>query len=298
MRRPLVPESLLAAPFTLQQALTAGLTRNSLQSAPWRRVFREVWVWDELPNTLKQRLEAARLVLPERAVAVGLTAAWLNGVDARRPDDLDVHAGFPPGQRVRPRQHLVVSQETLAPSDVVEIDGLRVTSPIRTTFDCMRLLRGPHRLVVADAMTNARLHTLDELRRYFDGQRRLRNLRVARALLDDVEPKADSPMETRLRLVIVEGGNPRPAAQLHVFDGRGEFLGRADLGYEELKLAMEYDGALHWTQRRDDDRRRDRMREAGWTVLVFSADDVFGAADAVAAAVRRAGLACARALAA
>jgi len=261
-------------------------------------VFREVWVWDELPNTLEQRLEAARLVLPERAVAVGLTAAWLHGVDARRPDDLDVHAGFPPGQRVRPRQHLVVSQETLAPSDVVEIDGLRVTSPIRTTFDCMRLLRGPHRLVVADAMTNARLHTLDELRRYCDGQRRLRNLRVARALLDDVEPKADSPMETRLRLVIVDGGNPRPAAQLHVFDGRGEFLGRADLGYEELKLAMEYDGALHWTQRRDDDRRRDRMREAGWTVLVFSADDVFGAPDAVAAAVRRARLACAQALAA
>jgi very-short-patch-repair endonuclease len=275
-------------PFTLDDALRAGVTRNALQSAPWRRIFREVWVWDELPDCREQRLAAARLVLPPRAVAVGLTAAWLHGVDVRRPDDFDIHVGFPKGQRIRPRTHLVVSQETLAESDIVELNGLKVTSPVRTTFDCMRLLRGDARLGVADAMTHARLHTVEELRTYFAGQRRLRNLRVAELLVDDIEPKADSPMETRLRLAVVEGGNPRPQAQVHVFDRAGDYIGRSDLGYEELRIAIEYDGALHWLQRREDDRRRQRMREAGWIVLVFSADDVYGAPHEVAAAVRRA----------
>ena len=173
----------------------------------------------------------------------------------------------------------------------MEICGLRVTSPLRTTFDCLRLLRGWDRVVVADAMTHNRLVTIDELRRYFATKRRLRNLRIGEALIDEIEPKADSPMETRTRLVVIDGGNPRPEAQVYVFDRSGNFVGRADLGYEELKLAIEYDGALHWRQRNEDDRRRDAMREAGWIVIVLSADDIFKSPEATAARVWRARLA-------
>jgi hypothetical protein len=170
----------------------------------------------------------------------------------------------------------------------MEIDGLKVTTPLRTTFDCLRLLRGWDRLVVADAMTHNRLVTLEELRRYFASKRRLRNLRIGEALIDEIEPKSDSPMETRLRLCVIDGGNPRPEAQVHVFERSGNFIGRADLGYEEFKIAFEYDGALHWLQRRDDDRRRDAMREAGWIVIVFSADDIYLHREATAERIRRA----------
>jgi len=283
-----LPPELLKGPFTLDQALAAGLTRNSLQSEPWRRIFRGVWSHVDVPDTREFRLEAVRLILPRRAVAWSLTAAWLHGRDVRKDSDLDVHVSFPKGQRVRRRPGLIVCQETLDPADVVEIEGLRVTSPLRTTFDCLRLLKGWDRLVVADAMTHDRLVAIDELRRYFASKRRLRNLRIGEALIDEIEPKSDSPMETRSRLVIVEGGNPRPRAQVHVFNPEGDFVGRADLGYEELKIAIEYDGALHWHQRREDDRRRDAMREAGWIVIVLSADDIFKTPEATAARVRRA----------
>ena len=283
-----VPSELLAGPFTLDQALAAGLTRNSLQSAPWRRVFRGVWIHVDLPDTLEMRLAAVRLVLPGRAVVCGLTAAWLHDLDVRRESDLDIHVSFAKGERVRRRPGLVVSQETLEESDIVVIGGLRVTSALRTTFDCLRLLRGWDRLVVADAMTHYRLVSIEELRRYFASERRLRNLRIGEALIDDIEPKAESPMETRMRLVLIEGGNPRPEAQVHVFDTKSNFVGRADLGYEPLKLAIEYDGALHWKQRREDDRRRDAMREAGWIVIVFSADDIFKTPEATASRVKRA----------
>jgi hypothetical protein len=218
-------------------------------------------------------------------VLCGLTAAWVHGVDVRRANDLDVHAGFPKGQRIRPRAGLRVCQETLSDSDWVIVDGVRVTTPLRTAFDCLRLLRGADRLVVADALTHAELTTVDELRRYFDVQRRLRNLRRGEALLDDIEPKAESPMETRTRVIMTAAGLPRPEAQWVVRTVTGRFVARLDLAYPELKLAVEYDGAWHWKQRRADERRRAAVRALGWEVLVFDADDVYGDPDGLVRAV-------------
>jgi very-short-patch-repair endonuclease len=63
------------------------------------------------------------------------------------------------------------------------------------------------------------------------------------------------------------------------------FIGRIDMGYREWMIAVEYDGAFHWEQRRKDDRRRDRLRAAGWYVLVVSADDIYQRPGEVVAAV-------------
>jgi very-short-patch-repair endonuclease len=51
-------------------------------------------------------------------------------------------------------------------------------------------------------------------------------------------------------------------------------------------LAIEYDGALHWAQRRADDRRRDLMRELGWDVLVVSSEDYYQTPGLIVAKVR------------
>ena len=283
-----VPPELTTGPFTTAQAAAVGVSKHALQSAPWRQVFRDVWVHTDVPDNRITRLAAARLVLPPHAVLCGLTAAWVHGVDVRRQDDLDVHVGFPKGKRIRRRFGLEVCQETLAPSDWVDIDGVRVTTPLRTTFDCLRWLRGADRLVVADAMTHAGLVTLEDLRSYFASKKRLRNLRIAELLLAHVEPLTESPMETRLRIVLTDGGLARPVAQHNIFAADGGFVGRADFAYPEKRLAIEYDGAWHWAQRRDDDRRRTAMRIAGWEVLVFDADDVLRNPDRVVGDVRAA----------
>ena len=82
-------------------------------------------------------------------------------------------------------------------------------------------------------------------------------------------------METRLRLLLVEAGLPRPQAQWEVKNAGGVVLWRLDLAYAVEKIAIEYDGAWHWKQRRDDDRRRAALRALGWDVHVFDADDVY-----------------------
>ena len=138
-------------------------------------------------------------------------------------------------------------------------------------------------------MTHQGLVDLDELRHYFASKRRLRNLRRGEALLDLVEPLTESPMETRLRVLLVDAGLPRPIAQYEVRDQFGTFCGRLDLAYPHLQLGVEYDGADHFKQRREDDRRRDRIRSVdSWDVLVFSADDIFLTPQATVAQVRQA----------
>ena len=88
-------------------------------------------------------------------------------------------------------------------------------------------------------------------------------------------------------MCLIDGGLPRPHAQVEVFSPGGRFVARVDLAYVEERLAVEYDGAWHWDQRRDDDRRRDALRALGWEVLVFSADDL-RTPDRVVARVRTA----------
>jgi len=281
-----VPPELLCGPFTTVQAEDAGVSTTALQSAPWRQLFRGVWVHASLPDTRELRLAAAKLLLPPRAVLCGLTAAWIYGADVRREDDLDVHVGFPAGTRIRKRPGLKVCEETLQPDDVRVIDGVAVTTPVRTVFDCLRLLRGMERLVVADALTHLQCTTVEEVRTYFAGQRRRRNLRIGAALVNDIEPLSESPMESRLRLVLIAGGLPRPEAQFEVRRPDKSFVGRVDLAYPELKIAIEYDGAWHWKQRREDDRRRAAIRALGWEVHVFSADDIYGARERLVAEVQ------------
>src|SRR5438477_3037255 len=179
-----VPPQLRDGPFTTEQARAAGVSDTALRrSAPWRQVFRGVWVHATLPDTREMRLAAARLLLPPQGVLCMLTAAWIYGADVRRESDLDIHVGFPEGKRLRRRPGVVVSQETLNSADITVIDGVAVTTPVRTVFDCLRLLRGAERLVVADALTHLRRTTVEDIRRYFATQRRMRNLRIAERLI-------------------------------------------------------------------------------------------------------------------
>jgi very-short-patch-repair endonuclease len=256
-----------------------------LDGQEWRRLFHDVWVHAAVPDTREIRLAVVALVLPAYAVICGPTAAWLYGADVRRRDDLDIHVSFPKGRRRRRQQGLVVTQETLAVADVWEIRGIHVTSPVRTAFDCLRFLNRMEAVVAADALTQLRRTTLEELESYFASRRGLRNLRIGRRRLDLVDPGAESPMESRMRLRLIDFGLPAPVTQFEVRTPSGAFVARLDLAYPDCKVAVEYDGAWHFARRREDDRRRDAARALGWIVLVFSADDVYGSPEAMCSAV-------------
>ncbi len=93
-------------------------------------------------------------------------------------------------------------------------------------------------------------------------------------------------METRLRMLLVLAGLPRPTAQKSIHDRWGRFLGRPDLYYSERKLGLEYDGGTHRTSLVDDNRRQNRLLAEGIQLLRFTAGDIYTRSEAVIDEVR------------
>jgi very-short-patch-repair endonuclease len=109
-----------------------------------------------------------------------------------------------------------------------------------------------------------------------------------RRAIELAEPATESVMETRLRLMLVLAGLPRPQAQISLYDEFGDFLGRPDFYYPYYRLALEYDGARHRENLTGDNRRQNRLLDAGYRLLRFTAADVMSAPNSVVALVRRA----------
>jgi very-short-patch-repair endonuclease len=175
---------------------------------------------------------------------------------------------------------------TIDAADLDLANGLLLTTPVRTLYDCARWLAPAERLVVADAFVHDGLVAAEELSAYRNAHKGIRDVRRIDEVLRMLEPLSESPMETRLRHLLIAAGLPRPTAQHVVRDSTGAFVARLDLAYLGPRLAIEYDGAFHWDQRREDDRRRDAVRALGWTVLVVSASDMQGAAQGLIDRVR------------
>ena len=62
-----------------------------------------------------------------------------------------------------------------------------------------------------------------------------RGIRRARAVLDLVDPGAESPQETWPRLVVIRNGFPRPQTQIPLYGEFGVLVAVFDLGWEDMK---------------------------------------------------------------
>ncbi|NUT03790.1 MAG: DUF559 domain-containing protein [Hamadaea sp.] len=135
-------------------------------------------------------------------------------------------------------------------------------------------------VIALDTMLRRKKVFLDALTAYVDAHPGWPRVDTARRVLDMVDPLAESPMETRLRLLLLAAGLPRPTSQYKVMataqDGRRRFIARLDFAYPEFRLALEYDGDHHRdrTTHRFDMERQNDLHVLGWTVLRFHADDV------------------------
>lgn len=156
-------------------------------------------------------------------------------------------------------------------------DGLPVTLPGRTFTDLAHHLDMIALVTVGDALvrrTGVTPAELIERAATFTG----RGARRARSAAGLVRPRVDSPMETRLRLLLVQAGLPEPLINTDVMFADGGWLGRPDLQYPLQKIAIDYDGRHHIDDRaqwhRDIGRRENYARE-GWLVRIVTATDIY-----------------------
>ncbi len=267
-------------PFRGSTAVAAGLlTPAQLRGTAWRRLFPDVYLSAGVELNHRLWCEAALIYAGMReGVAIsGLSAAYLMGLDLL-PTDPPVTLTVPRTLRLGTEStgtRLVIVRTSLDQRDITD-DRLPTTGVLRTGFDLARLLSFRDAVVAIDAMTNRRMTTIPELRSYALGAPRLRGVGNIAGVLSAAEPLAASPMETRLRLTIVAGRLPRPEAQVKVWSATGAFLGRVDLGYPAARIGIEYEGDHHRDRAtfRRDIRRYNAMREAGWTIIRVTVDDL------------------------
>ncbi len=181
---------------------------------------------------------------------------------------------------IRSQPGILVRQERLPPSELVDVDGLRLTLPVRSLSYAMRYAHDVRTAVaLADAAAFSDLVSVDEAwahARSHPGWTGVPRAREALALADE---NTWSPAETALRLVwILDAQLPPPLTNRPVFDLSGRLLGTPDLVDPHSGLLGEYDGPDHLTgpRRSQDVRRLDRFREHGLEPVVALAPDLAG----------------------
>ncbi|MGV9800744.1 hypothetical protein ACWDTP_22110 [Mycobacterium sp. NPDC003449] len=230
-------------PFIGPEALAAGgLTRGQLR---WRYAATQPRVY--LPKagvrTVQADITAAWLWSGRRAIIAGRAAAALHGanwVDVGTPVELITDHG-------RRRPGIVVREERIGPDEICRIGDFRVTTPLRTALDLARFFPRDAAVAHLDALaaaTGVECGQVLELAARYRGLRGIRSARTALALMD---PGGQSPQESRLRLVLIDAGYPRPGTQIRVSDGVDEAF--IDMGYPDAKIGLDYDGKHHASDR-------------------------------------------------
>lgn len=277
-RPPRVPRQLAFLPFRGSAAVAGGmLTKRMLRGPSWHRLLPDVYVHVDgyLEADHRMWCDAVALTLPPGGTIGGLSAAFLWGVNLL-PRDAPVAVVLPESARLRAHPRVAVARSTLPATDVTRFASLPVTTPVRTAFDLGRRPPRMEAVVAVDALLHRRVVKLQPLSAYLAAHRGWPGVPLLREVLTVAEPLSESPMETRLRLLLVDAGAPRPTAQHDVTDGRGRFIGRVDLAYPKWRIAIEYEGDHHRERshfRRDIARLND-LRDNDWLVLRFTADDV------------------------
>lgn len=169
----------------------------------------------------------------------------------------------------------VVGHRRRSAAAVVMWTGVRVSAPEHAWRECAGLLSVRRLVEVGDFLVGHQGRTtIDALAATIrPGER---SVAVARQAVELIRVGAESAMETWLRLTVVDAGFPEPDLQVEVLDGTGRFLARVDMGWPELRIALEYDGDHHRERStfEHDQRRDNSMTVNGWLVLHANRGDV------------------------
>ncbi len=190
------------------------------------------------------------------------------------PASPEIQLVLPPGSRLRVSG--VDARVRRRPEAVVH-NGLPMTSPAQTFLDLADDLDLVDLVVVGDSLVRAGVTRPEELVAATAAYRG-RRARSARRAAAYVRDGVDSPMESRLRMLIVLAGLPEPVVNHALRDETGRVRYRLDLSYPQWRIAVEYDGRQHaenTTQWRWDVQRREDLDADGWRLVVVLSGDLY-----------------------
>jgi hypothetical protein len=262
---------LLDWPFRGTDALAARVVTPHRLRTDFEAVHRNVYIPRGQKLTPVTRAVAAWLWSGRTATVAGLSAAALHRtawIDDWLPAELN--------RRSRDKARgIILHSDTLDDDEMCARAGILLTTPARTGFDLGRRKGLTTAVIRLDALMHATGLKVADVELLAERHRGVRGLVQLRQVLLMADGGAESPYETKTRLVLVRSGLPRPQTQIEVLNECGAVLARIDIGWEEWKVGVEFDGAQHWTdpvQRTRDIDRLAQLEARGWTIVRVSAD--------------------------
>lgn len=255
-------------PFLARAALNAGVISRQDLRTRFRQVHPKVYVWRSADLNTYQKIRAAWLWAGSDSVLCGGAAAYLLGEQYFGEEMVDDSVQlWRPGWR-SPPPGIVARRWRFAPEHV-GIAGMSVTTPARTAIDLARQFESDVRAIAAmDSMCRSGHASQDSIAEAAFTMAGQTGVRRVLSLLPKVDPKAESPKETELRLVMADTDLPPLESQVEVFDEFGTLVSRLDLGNRQWKVGLQYDGGGHLKRERRDQDSMIMMRLAslGWEV--------------------------------
>ncbi len=262
----------MAEPFLGSEALAASaLTPYELRSR-YVVLHQDVYIAKGAELSPIVRAKGCWLRSRRRGILAGFSAAALYGT---KWIDLSQPASIIDSNR-RATRGVQVWEERIEPDEIAIVDAMRVTTPARTALDLARRYPKSTAVAAIDALAQVvelKSADIEQLAERYKGRR---GIRAARAVIELVDGGAQSPKETWLRLLLVRAGFPRPQTQIAVRNEWGWAEAYLDMGWEEIKVAVEYDGDHHRSSRAQyvkDIRRLEMLERMGWIVVRVVAED-------------------------
>jgi hypothetical protein len=257
--------------FRGSEALRQGKLTPYRLRTDFRPIYPDVYVAKYAAPSLRTRSVAAWLWSGRRGVLAGLAAAALHG-SSWIDDDESVEMVW---RNPHPPAGVVTCSRRLDGDELARVAGLPVTTPARTAFDLARQLPTDEAVARLDALKRAKSFPIEEVLLLVKRYPRARGLRRLRSVLSLVDAGAASPRETWLRLLLINAGLPVPTTQIPVQEN-WRCIGVLDMGWEKCKVAVEYDGDHHRSDRRQyarDQWRLRKLEELGWIIVRVIAED-------------------------
>jgi hypothetical protein len=265
----------MAEPFIGSEAVASGaLTPYALRSA-FVSIHRNVFIPRGAEVTAVVRAKAAWLWSQRRGVVAGLSASALHGakwVDRNHPAEIIYENRHAPAT-------IRTWSDRIEDDELMPLGGIKVAAPARTAFDMACRYPVGKAVAAIDSLARAtglKVADVETIVERYRGRRGIRRVRIAMSLVDS---GAESPRETWLRLLLIRAGFPPPETQIPIYDEYGALIAVLDMGWEDIKLAVEYEGDHHRTNRRQfnkDIRRAEALTELGWIGVRVTAEDTEG----------------------
>ncbi|HEU4568522.1 MAG TPA: DUF559 domain-containing protein [Marmoricola sp.] len=260
-------------PFTRADAVAAGIDTRILRTSRFRRLFRQVYVARRSADP-HQLIRAALVLHPPTAYASHHSAARFYGLPV--PHDPKVHVTVLAAEDRRHHPGIRCHVTTREPH-VIDHDDIRVSHPFLMFVELAGVIDLVNLVVVGDALVKMFDIPPERLLAYCQASER-HHAATASLAASYVRSAVDSPMETRLRMLIVLAGLPEPEVNFKFYDANGRVRRRLDLSYPAIRLIIEYDGRQHaesieqWGEDLD---RREEFDDAEWRILVVRSDGIY-----------------------